>query len=98
VRESTQDPTKKYHMFIANKPVSGNRKFLEVTNKYTGEVGMILRLFFLVNPRRVDTLVSPLLRICYCSSMLVCVPVVNALSIFGLEIYWCNAIPHFHLK
>lgn len=98
VRESTQDPTKKYHMFIANKPVSGNRKFLEVTNKYTGEVGMILRLFFLVNPRRVDTLVSPLLRICYCSSVLVCVPVVNALSIFGLEIYWCNAIRHFHLK
>lgn len=64
VRESTQDPTKKYHMFIANKPVSGSRKYLDVTNKYTGEVGMILRLVFLVNPRRVDTLVSPLLRIC----------------------------------
>jgi len=44
VRESTQDPTKKYHMFIANKPVSGNRKFLEVTNKYTGEVAAKVQL------------------------------------------------------
>lgn len=84
VRESTQDPTKKYHMFIANKPVSGNRKYLEVTNKYTGEVGMILRLF-LVNPTRVGTLVSLLLRMCYCSSVLVCVPVVNVFSISGLR-------------
>lgn len=97
VRDSTQDPTKKYHMFIANKPVLGNRKYLDVTNKYTGEVGMILCFFFIVKPRRIDPLVSPLLSICYravykqqyvgmcsCSQCFVNL---------GFEIHWCIVNP-----
>ncbi|KAG0585681.1 hypothetical protein KC19_2G029500 [Ceratodon purpureus] len=30
---------KKYSMFLASKPVEGERKYLDVTNKYTGAVG-----------------------------------------------------------
>lgn len=39
-KEASRDVTpREYRMYIANKPVESPRKFLDVTNKYTGVVG-----------------------------------------------------------
>lgn len=39
-KESSGDVTpKKYNIFLASKPVDGDRKWLDVTNKYTNDVG-----------------------------------------------------------
>lgn len=45
-KEASQDVNpKKYSMFLASKPVDGDRKWLDVTNKYTNDVGMCIYLF-----------------------------------------------------
>lgn len=36
---SKQVTPKKYKMFLASVPVEGERKYLDVTNKFTGDVG-----------------------------------------------------------
>ena len=44
---SNEVKPKKYSMFIASKAVEGDRTWLDVTNKYTNDVGMYV--FFLSN-------------------------------------------------
>lgn len=51
-KESSQDVNpKKYSMFIASKPVDGGRKWLDVTNKYTKDVGTCIIVFRDLNQR-----------------------------------------------
>lgn len=48
-KTSHESSPKKYSMFIASKPVNGDRKWLDVTNKYTNDVGKFFLFFCNLN-------------------------------------------------